>query len=84
MALGDGDGGWVVELRAGEGMLRKGEDVRRSRGVDDDGGSPKPGDRLRSDDARRGLGSSTEVRTGDVNGKPSSAGFFGVRTRAGD
>lgn len=63
-----------------EGMLRNGDDVRLIRGmlVDD----PRLGDVLRSIERRSG--SNTEVRTGEVKGKPSSAGFRGVRTRWGD
>lgn len=62
------------------GGFRNGDEVRRRRDVLADDVSP--GEVLRSEDCLSW--SSTDVRTGDVRGNPSSAGFLGVRTRLGE
>lgn len=73
----------MAELLLEGGIDRKGDDVLRRRDEEDELVRPKLGDRLRSEDDRRSP-SSTDDRTGEVSGKPSSAGFRGVRTRLGE
>lgn len=63
-------------------MVLRGDDGRRSRaGVLDE--KPRIGELLRLSPCLRS-GSSTDVRTGEIGGKASSAGFRGIRTRLGD
>jgi hypothetical protein len=62
------------------GGFRKGEEVRRRRDMLAEDVSP--GEVLLSEGCLSW--SRTDVRTGDVRGNPSSAGFLGVRERLGD